>query len=277
MIWLVLSSLLSFGFAQLFKWAERRGCYAPVVLSSNYVVLGCLLLAFHLFTGQLNVTRQVLSVGSMTGVSFIVSMFVMTRALEVTKVTMVFMAFRLSVLLPIIADVLIWSERVTTVQLSGIAMGLVSLMLMSCRGKTRRQSRWQDLGWAVGVFGSQGVSQIFLQSIHYAGLDPLRLQVLMMTAFVAGMLGSIFVIFRRRRPSGSDLRTGAGIGIYNLLALAAILTALSRMDGTIVFPVHGCAVVILDCVFAHFVWKETISRLALIGAVLGAFSMLLVV
>ena len=34
-IWLVLAVLSSFGFGQLFKWSQRRGYYAPVVVTTN--------------------------------------------------------------------------------------------------------------------------------------------------------------------------------------------------------------------------------------------------
>ena len=77
--------------------------------------------------------------------------------------------------------------------------------------------------------------------------------------------------------SGDDhILGGGGIGLYNLFALAVILTALSQVSSAIFFPMMGCTVVIMDNLFAHFVWKESLSRTAVCGVALGLVSILLV-
>ena len=103
-----------------------------------------------------------------------------------------------------------------------------------------------------------------------------RLHVLLITALTAGISGTLVLVFRRRRPAPPDLAWGLGIGLYNLVALAVLLTALSRVPGTVFFPVHGCAVVILDNLCSRFVWREPLTARTLVGAALGAVSMLLV-
>lgn len=69
---------------------------------------------------------------------------------------------------------------------------------------------------------------------------------------------------------------GIGIGLYNLLALTVLLLALARVPGTIYFPAHGCAVVILDNLAAHFFWREPLSKSAFFGAIIGSVAMILV-
>ena len=70
---------------------------------------------------------------------------------------------------------------------------------------------------------------------------------------------------------------GGGIGLFNCIGLVVILIALSRIPGTVYFPTLGCAVVILDNLFAHFHWKERLTRPAVAGAVLAVFSLSLVI
>ncbi|MEC7843125.1 MAG: hypothetical protein VX911_09590 [Candidatus Latescibacterota bacterium] len=276
MIWIPVTTCLSFGFGQLFKWSQRRGCYAPAVLATNYLVVAGLLLLYHLLGEGLNFAGPVLFLGCVTGCSFILSMSLMTRALEIANVAAVLTAFRLAILVPIGASVLLWGEEVSAIQLTGMAMAAAALVLMTRRGGHGGKEGRRDLSLAFLVFALQGVSQTCLRWVHYAGLDSQRLHVLFITAATAGLLGSLVVLIRRRRLVAADLHMGGGIGVYNLVALGVLLTALSMVAGTTFFPIHGCGVVILDSLFAHFYWKERLGPLAALGALLGASSMLLV-
>ena len=277
MHWLPIVFLLSFGFGQLFKFSQRRGCYAPTVVSVNYLVLSATLFIYLRLQGDLVLTHPVIGIGFLTGCAFIVSMFIMTRALEIADVGAVLTSFRLAILMPIVAAIWLWGETSTYSQTAGIALALISLVLMT-RGKssTHNISGKGHLVLILLVFCLQGLSQICLHWVHYAGLDDQRQLVLLVTALTAGTFGTIAVTIKRRRPTADDLTMGTGIGLFNLVALIAILTALSQVQGTIFFPLQGCAVVIMDNLFAHFFWKEPLGRPAMAGAGLGALSMLLI-
>ena len=230
---------------------------------------------YHLFDEGLIFSPQIILVGGVMGGSFILSMALMTWALEVADVGAVLTAFRLAILMPIVASVLLWGETVTLWQLTGMLMAMAALVLMT-RSRDGAQSDRRGLVLALLVFVTQGISQVCLRWVHYADLDHQRLHVLFVTVATAGLLGCALVLSRRRPPVPRDLRMGAGIGVYNLFALAAVLAALSIVEGTAFFPIHGCAVVILDNVFAHYVWREKLGPLTALGALLGASSMLLV-
>ena len=189
-LWLPFVFLTSFGFGQLFKWSQRRGCYAPAVVSTNYLVLAGTLLAYYLLTGGLDLGIPALILGLYTGTAFICSMLVMTWALEKAAVATVLTAFRLAILIPVLASIWLWGEKVDLTQGAGIALALASLVLM-----TRSQSGHGRLLGAAGaaltflVFLLQGISHSCMRWIHYAGLDDQRQHVLLVTAAAAGILG----------------------------------------------------------------------------------------
>jgi drug/metabolite transporter (DMT)-like permease len=276
LLWLPAVILLSFGFGQLFKWSQRRGCCAPIVVSVNYLVLAASLALYYGLRGELFFTPPILMVGAVTGATFIVSMFAMTRALEIADVGAVLTSFRLAILLPIGAAVWLWNETATASQFAGILLALISLVLMTWGKNGSSKDSSSHLLLIFLVFILQGLSQICIHWVHHAGLDAQRQLVLLVTALTAGLLGSLSIVAKGQRPTGKDLTMGAGIGLFNLVALIAILTALSKVQGTIYFPLQGCAVVIMDNLFAHFIWKESLSHSALVGAGLGALSMLLI-
>ncbi len=277
MIWLIPALLLSFGFGQLFKLAQRRGCYAPAVVTTNYLTIALLLLAYHLATDQLQPAPRALEVGIFTGVTFIGAMLVMTRGLELAAVGAVLTSFRLAILIPIWASVFLWGETLDHVQLGGIALALVALALMTRGGgATPHLSPLHSLGLLLVIFLGQGIAFCGMRWVHYAGLDPHILQVLLFITLTAGMLGVLFMFWQGRRPRRPDLVMGLGIGLYNLVTLSFNLVALSEVPGTLYFPLQGCAVVLLDNLCAQFWWKEPLSRPAIAGAVLGVLAMILV-
>lgn len=277
MIWLLPALFLSFGFGQLFKFSQRQGCYAPAVVSANYLTIAVLLLGYHLATGQLQPAPQALKVGAFIGVTFIGAMLMMTRALDLIAVGAVLTSFRLAILIPILASVWLWGETLTLVQMGGIGLSLAALVLMT-RGASGVQqlSPLHSLGLLGLIFVGQGIAFCGMRWVHYAGLDPHFLQVLLFITLTAGVLGAFFTCYQGRRPRRQDLIMGIGIGLYNLVTLSFNLIALSKVPGTLYFPLQGCAVVLLDNLFAQFWWKEPLSRPAMAGAALGVLAMLLV-
>ena len=284
MIWLTLAVFSSFTFGQLFKWSQRRGFYAPLVVTTNYSVVALLLSGVLLLGDGFRLDRQVLLVGSVTGVMFISSMLLWTWALTVSNVATALMAFRLSMLVPIVAGAVLWQEAVSGAQVIGISMALGALLLMSLGGhsETHTVSRLRQALIAFAVFAAQGTVQVCNRWVRPAGLDDRHLEVLVIITGTAAILGTLAVLRRRERLPVAGrgglpaLRMGAGIGVFNAGALVIMLIALSQFDGAQYFPINGCAVVILDCLFAHFLWKDRLSTLAIIGAALGGGSMFLV-
>ncbi len=277
-IWLLLSLMMEFGFGQLFKWAEQKGCHAPTVVTTNYLVLASILLIFLWFTGRLQIPPAAVGVGAITGAVFISSMSLMTHVLRLLRVASVLTAFRLSIVVPVGLGVLLWDEPLSGLQILGLGMALVALLLMSRHAQHRTAVRGlKALALLAMIFVLQGMSTSCLRWVHYAGLDPAHLQVLMVIGFTAGTIGAVrVVVLGRRRPQRRDLAMGAGIGSFNLVALTVILLTLQRVPGTVFFPLMGCGVVILDNLTAPLLWKEPISRAALCGVGVGVLAVVLV-
>ncbi len=275
MMWLFPVVLLNFGFGQLFKWSQRQGHRAPIVVTANYLVLATALCAYFIARGSWPSLHAPAILGAATGLSFIVSMFTMTHALARIDAASTLTSFRLSIIVPIAVGTWIWGEVITPLQASGIALALFSLYLL-----TRRRSGSNTIGKSplvLLIFALQGLSLCCLHWVHHAGLDAQRQYVLMFTALTAGVLGALFIIWRRLPIEREALWAGAAIGLFNLVALSVTLTALAKIQGTIFFPLSGCGVVILDNACAHFIWREKLGRTGFVGAALGAVAMLLIV
>jgi drug/metabolite transporter (DMT)-like permease len=184
----------------------------------------------------------------------------------------------MSIILPIGLAVMLWGETANPIQVVGILLSLLALYLM-----TRGSGQHKRLNGAVAlillllVFCLQGLAHTCMRWVHYAGLSPDLLKVLLVTGLTAGVVGALFTLAFGRRPARSDLVMGAGIGVYNTMALTVTLVALSYVPGTIYFPIVGPTIVLLDNLTAHFFWKEPLGREGVAGASLAILAILLVV
>ena len=278
MIWLIGTSLLDFGFAQLFKFGQTRGFHSHVVVSTNYLVLAAILSTYLFLEDGFVLSRPGLITGLVTGSVFVASLFAMTSALSRAPGSAVFTAFRISVAIPVAAGLILWEEPSAPIQLVGVVLTLVALVLMtSGMDASYHIRRWKLFFILVAVFLLQGISHSCLRSVHYNGLDQEHLGILVVVGWTAGVIGWISIFLRGRRPRIPELKLGTFIGIYNSLALTVFLIALSKMPGTLVFPVLGCSVVLLDNLTAHFFWKEHLNYVARVGVGVAVIAIFLVV
>ena len=277
MIWLILAILFGFGFVQLFNWSQRRGEYAPVVVSMNYLTLSIAVGTYLVSQNEFVFSPAILKVGIISGVFFVSSMLVMTYALTIANAAPVITSFRLSLLLPVALGVYIWSEPINSTQIAGITLAVAALALMTrTPPQTHHLRGVKSFALLIAIFLIQGITFTCMRWIHYAGLDPQRLNVLCTIGFTAGIVGWSFVLLQKKRPTKNEILMGAGIGLYNATALSIVFTALSILPGTIYFPTVGCSIVLLDNLFAHFFWKEKLSRPAIIGVGLAMVAIVLV-
>lgn len=277
MHWVIIAIFTSFGFVQLFKASQKRGEYAPVVVASNYIALASALAIYLYVTDQWVFTPLIVKIGIAIGITFIASMLTMTYGLTVAGAAPVMTAFRLSMLVPVGLGVWIWAEPITATQLVGITLAIVALTLMThSKVSDHHLQGAKALIMLLTIFLIQGIGMTCMRWVHYAGLDPHRLNVLMIIGATAGSLGWLFVFIRRKPFHSKDIFVGVGIGLYNTIALAVVLTALSVVPGTLYFPIVGCSVVLLDNLSAHLFWKEHLTQTAMAGVGLAIVAITLV-
>jgi drug/metabolite transporter (DMT)-like permease len=278
MHWLFLAAILDFGFVQFFKLGERRGYYGPVVVVANYFTVAATIGTYLLFTDQWTFAEGTVETGLVTGVLFISSMLLMNHALTIAPVGSVLSAFRIAIIVPVFFGVYLWDEPLASAQAVGLLLALLALVLMTPRSQTHaRFTGIRAFGLLALICFWQGLSHTSLRSVHYKGLDESFLQVLMLTGLTSGLIGTAFILLKKLRPLLPEVKLGIFIGAYNAVALCVILTALSKLPGTLFFPALGCSVVLFDNLFAHFYWREPLNRPAMAGVGIAILALALVV
>jgi hypothetical protein len=277
MPWLILAVLADFGFVQLFKLGQQRQHAAPVVVAANYLTLGLCLAIYLLVTQAKAPPVAAIALGCGTGVFFIATMLLLNHTLTLAPVGAVLTSFRMSIVLPLAMGVWIWNEPLSLLQALGLALALAALALMPAGGSAQRlASVPRMLGLLASIFVLQGICNTALRAVHYLGWDDFFLYILMAAGFTGGALGLVYLRLRQVRATRAAVLFGAGIGAYNAISTPIVLTALSHFPGTTYFPIAGCGMVILDNLFAHFYWREPLSRIALLGVGVAITSLVVI-
>ena len=212
MIWLFLSILLDFGFVQFFKLGQRRGYYAPVVVSTNYITVAISIAIYLLITDAWIFPTAAIHTGLATGTVFISSMLLMNYALTIAPVGPVLTAFRMSIIVPIALGVYLWGETMTALQFVGLIFALFALSLMTTNsGQTHHIRGLKAFGLLALICLWQGISHTCLRSVHYNGLDPFDLQILMITGALAGCIGFALTAIKKHRPQNQQSNSASSL------------------------------------------------------------------
>jgi len=278
MTWLFLSIILDFGFIQFFKLGHRRGYYAPVVVTVNYLTVALSIAIYLIVTDAWIFPTGAIYTGLATGTVFISSMLLMNYGLTIAPVGSVLTAFRMSIIVPIGLGIYLWGEPMASTQFIGLLFALIALALMTSNATSTTQIKGlKAFGLLALICFWQGLSHTCLRSVHYNGLDAMDLQILLVVGATSGLMGCAVIAFKKHRPQKPAIKLGIFIGLYNAGALCVIMTALSHLPGTLFFPALGCSVVLLDNLFAHFYWKEHLARPAIVGVGIAIISLSLVI
>ena len=199
MHWLFFSIILDFGFVQLFKLGQRRGYYAPVVITTNYLVLALAIAVYLFITDAWTFPALALYTGLGAGTVFISSMLLMNHALTLAPIGSVVTAFRMSIVVPIVLGIYLWGESMAPTQFVGLLLALSALALMTSHpGRTAHVRGIKAFGLLIAICLWQGVSHTGLRSVHYNGLDSVFLHVSdVYWGTTAALMGSIVIHFKK--------------------------------------------------------------------------------
>ena len=262
LIFLSLSTLSSVGFASILRHNESRSGSRLVLLASNYVVAASCGAAYWALTGAKPIGGLTITFGLLGGFFFVATAWIMTAAMARVGIGITVAVTRLSVILPIVASITIYSEYPSLVQALGLALAGASLYLFGASAGALQEGARQPLkNWLIlaGVFAAMGCANLLLKlfSEHCPRADkPGFLTVVFAVALLfAGTLARI----RKEPVAAADIRLGLLLGVPNFCSTIFFILALAAIPGIIVFPVNDIGVVVISTLVGMAIWHERLD------------------
>ena len=127
MIPLILTILCSTTITLLLKYNDEKKGNPIVLLMSNYFVASLVCLTLFVATPATNYSLPTLFFGALLALMFVFSFFAFTKAVSVAGAALASVSARLSVIIPIILSMLLFSEQPNNKQAFGFLFVLVTI------------------------------------------------------------------------------------------------------------------------------------------------------
>ncbi|MGD8749734.1 MAG: EamA family transporter [Balneolaceae bacterium] len=281
-IYLTLSSLCSLSIAHLLKMTAVRGARTLNTLTINYLV--AFIIAFTIGFGEDNrlvwsQSRYLFLFCLIIGVFFIGNFVVYGKSVHANGVGVSVAAMRLSLLIPVVISIFLYSENLDSVKLLGI-LGVLGALLLLIPQKSEIRIGKIHASWLLLItFMLSGLAdaslKIYQEDFSMQLNESLFMGIIFMASFVMGLTAC----FYRGGPliTKKELILGTCIGIPNLYSSIFLIYALEGIRGAVAFPIVNTLNVLGGTFLGLLFWKDRVSFRQWLGIATAVIAILLLV
>jgi len=276
MIPLILTILCSTSITLLLKHNDEKRGNAIVLLMSNYFVatLICLILLFLAPNSNFSITTLVF--GALLALMFVFSFFIFTKAVAVAGAALASVSARLSVIIPIILSMLIYSEQPNKKQFLGFLFALITILLFynSLKNVSHKKLKIMDYSYLILLLIGIGLNDFCMKIFQHWRPEteqPLFLFSIFTFAFVYTF---IYILVKQIKLQRETIVRGAVLGIPNIFSSFFLLGALAQLPAIIVYPVSNISIILLTTLGAAVIWKERLNMFGKLALVVGIVAIL---
>lgn len=285
-----LAAILAVILFLIFKLFEKYRIHRFTAILYNYitcVIVGLVFAPSNQLTQFIYSDHKVLVYGVVLGVLFMTCFNLIGLTAMKVGVAAVSIAGKLSMVIPILANLLILKTTVTYtwVNYVGLLMSLFAVLLTSripqSRDTTLSNNKALLLMLSVFILGGIADTVINLANFDLKHEETSSLFPIIIFA-VAVLAGLFFLVFNRIDSKVlfnlRNILAGIILGIVNYFSIYYMLMALEDFsgNGAFVFPVLNLSVIAVTSVAGFLLFTEKLSRLNILGIILGLVSIYLI-
>ena len=217
------------------------------------------------------------------GALFIIVFNLMAITTQKSGLSVVSVATKMSVVVPVLFGLLYYNESLGTVKLIGIAIALIAVYLTSNKSKQGITVNRKSIVLPILVFIGSGIidtSIKFLEDTYVANNDvPLFSAIIFLAAAV---IGFIFIIIQIIRGSFKfefkNIIAGICLGVPNYFSIYFLVKTLRSdiLESSGIFAINNVSIVALSTFAGIFIFKEKLIRKNWIGIALAILSIVLI-
>ena len=240
---------------------------------------------FSPFLLDASIERLTFIQGIIMGVLSVIFQFFYICAFSKGKMTLTVIINNFSMLLPIGVSYYMFNEPLGFMKIIGLLLALVSLVLVTAKGKNETISKKSDnilwLIFMVLVFLSNGFISIN-QKIYSKTVPKLQVFAFVAIAYISATIISAVILIvmrllnnqKRSKLNSKMLISGASAGVIIGVFQCLNTYAASIIDGAVLYSSYNCATSILSAAVGRVLFKERLSKKQFIGAIIGIFSIM---
>lgn len=243
---------------------------------ANYMTGAILMAAIVIGNGAWTVSLFTLGLGVITGATYATGMYLNLTLMGKRGAAITSTMIQLSVLIPLAVSVFIYGETITTNQLVGITLAIISLPLLATKPMEKLEIDKELIPLLLVTIVIVGFSQLSSKILVQSGLES-QTNFFFLSIFTsAAILVSPLAWKNRDKIRKGDGLYGLGVGIFNVSSNRFLLLALTTLPGAIVFPVSSAGSLLLVTLSAILLFNEKVSKVNLVGILMTLFAVVLI-
>jgi len=284
-IYLALSVLSSTIIYIVFKTFKSFNINVLNALVLNYITAA--VLGFSLQSTSVNLTSlpsfSWFVPAAFLGILFICIFYLMAMTTEKHGMSVVSVASKMSLSIPVIFVIFYYNEVVTVLKLAGIILALCSVYLVSSGKNEKLDVKFKNLLLPFGVFLGSGIIETSIKILQQDFVPSEETPVFSASIFMFAALTGIVIFsirFIRKKIfiRVKDILAGIALGVPNYFSIYFLIEALRNpnLDSSIVFVINNVSIVLLSTIVGILLFKEYLFRRNKIGIIIAVVSIILV-
>jgi drug/metabolite transporter (DMT)-like permease len=217
------------------------------------------------------------------GSLFIIVFILMAITTQKIGLSVVSVATKMSVVIPILFGLYYYKEDVGFFKISGIIAALLSVYLVSLRDNSGLGVKKRYLLIPILVFIGSGIIDTSIKVLEESFIAPDDVSLFSSIIFLAAALIGIIILavqysYKKYSIGLKSLIGGLALGIPNFFSIFFLVKALRSdlFDSSGIFTVNNVAIVTLSTLFGIIVFKEKLNLRNWLGIFLALISILLI-
>lgn len=282
MLYLVLAIVFSTGVFVAMRLFERFKLDNHQALMWNYVFAAGtgFLMCKQFDTPTQLVNEPWFGLSILTGFWFIFTYLLMTASTQRLGVTVTSLSSKLSVVLPTLAGVVLFSEKLNFVATMGIVLALVALVLVV--GGKNATNKDIKINWLLPVliFFGTGTGDILMKLTEQQNSSDDMGFMIAFIYFIAMLFGFLVVAFDLIRSKSKwqwkNAIGGITLGVINFFSTFCVYNAMRCFDNVVLFPVYNIGVVCLTALTGWLLFKEKLTWKNYMGLAIAILAVILI-
>ena len=289
MIYLILAILFSTGVFVAMRLFERFKLDNHQALMWNYVFAAG---TGFLMCKQFDTPAQLIAepwfkLSIVTGFWFIFTYVLMTASTQRSGVTVTSLSSKLSVVLPTLAGVVLFHEKLSFVATTGIVLALVALVLVvgGRKGDAINRVSTNGKGVLIGllpifIFFGTGTGDILMKLNEQRNGSADMSFMIAFIYFIALLFGIIIVAYDLIRGKSKwqwkSALGGIGLGVINFFSTFSVFHAMRCFDNVVLFPIYNIGVVSVTALTGWLLFKEKLTWKNYLGLAIAIIAVILI-
>lgn len=174
-----------------------------------------------------------------------------------------------------------WGDRLTLLQMVGIAVMLVAFVVLNGGGINFQGVKKGYFFWVASLFFTNGIYGVLMDAQQRVYPQE-RNEMIVITFFASGIVSLFYLLTVQRGRWVQAFRMGryawgfaVGSGLCAAFAVYTLMVLLAYIPGYILYTVCNGSVLVLSALLCRIVLKESMTKMTVAGVLLSAVSITL--